>query len=139
MELTTYLDGIFSQTDPNAAPGLKAYNDGSLGSATTAFRDGMFSQAAPMAYPGSLLTAYSDGSLGATSKALSPQSCMNWCMAVRSRTARRRCVSACNLAARGKTSMRGLGAVSNTTLIGGALALGVIGLAFVAMKKGKRR
>ena len=141
MELTTYRDGIFSQTDPMASPGLTAFNDGSLGlgSSTRAFRDGVFSKSDPMAYPGSLLTAYSDGALGATSKSLTQQGCINWCMAVRSPSARRRCVRSCQAPyTRGKAAS-GLGAVSNTTLIGGALALGVIGLAYMAMKKGKRR
>lgn len=163
MELTAYRDGIFSSSDPIAAPGLTAFNDGTLGlgSSTRAFRDGVFSQSDPLARPGSILTSYSDGSLGAlgaTTKALDPKQCINWCMSVRGPLARAQCVKSCarsgrkrvkypagravsNPLAQKKRPVQGFGEISNTTLIGGAVAIGVIGLAVVMMgkKKGKRR
>src|SRR5262245_60869020 len=129
MELTTYRDGIFSNSDPIASPGLTSFNDGSLGSSTTSFRDGLFSQADPMAYPGSLLTSYSDGSLGATSKALkSPKSCVNWCMGLSTRRKRAKCIHSCVGAANAAAASNPNAARSRQNLFarkGGVQGLGV--------------
>lgn len=119
MELTAYRDGIFSSSDPIAAPGLTSFSNGSLGS---------------------LLTSYNDGSLGATSKVLSPQKCINWCMSVRSPTMRRGCIRACSAGRRARSarSMSGLGDLPTNIVIGGA-AVAAVALVLMLAKKKKRR